>query len=104
MIVKVCINHPDRPAQLSCFQCHKPLCDDCVRVVKDGQFCSEKCRSQYLAFRAKAPVRKSGGGLIDTVRNLVIYAVLIVALLYVAARWGGFSWAEPALALVGIRV
>lgn len=42
-----CINHPRRPAVASCYQCHKPICEQC-RVIEAGRaFCSKKCASRY---------------------------------------------------------
>ena len=42
-----CVYHPDRPAVANCYQCHKPVCEEC-RVIDAGRaFCSKKCASRY---------------------------------------------------------
>ncbi len=45
-----CIFHPDRPAVARCFQCHKPLCQECRVIEATRVFCSSKCASRYRTF------------------------------------------------------
>ncbi len=103
-MVKACLNHPNRPSTISCTQCQKPLCEECVRTTVDGNFCSASCQKQYIDFRSRAPVQQSSRGLYHFVVQLVIYAALILGALYALARWGGFSWAKQILRHIGITV
>ncbi|MDD3626388.1 MAG: protein kinase [bacterium] len=39
--VSVCQDHPDKIAVEFCSRCGKPLCYDCIKMIKDHPFCSD---------------------------------------------------------------
>jgi len=87
-----CINHPSRPADFRCAQCHKPLCRDCV--IEDGgdTFCSRKCLSRYRTFH-RGYEEQAGKTPLSTVLvrvGVVVLVLLVVVLLLSAA--GGIGW------------
>jgi hypothetical protein len=90
-----CINHHDRPAIGQCFQCHKPLCEECRydEAAAAGIFCSQACYDQHMAYHGrKQPVIK-GSGLKSLVVGLMILAVVALAAIYV----GGGKMGLPVL-------
>ncbi len=91
-----CVNHPGRPADIRCTQCHKPLCGDCVIQDEGDPFCSKKCASRYRTFHRSYEEDHAKRPAVVTVRRVVaglIIALIVVLLLSVAGRAG---W-EPAL-------
>ncbi len=46
-----CINHPERTAVARCKQCHKPLCERCVKKMPGGVYCSDECYQNMAAFQ-----------------------------------------------------
>ena len=92
-----CTNHPGRPADIRCVQCHKPLCGDCVVEDQGDPFCSRKCASRYRTFQrsydaaeGKLPV----GTVLRRVAVVLLIAGIIVLVLSVAGRLG-WGPAEP---------
>jgi len=74
-----CINHPDRPAETRCRQCHKPICPECIKSDAGGQFCSFQCSEAYKDFQAREkPKDKRGMGLISKLVLLVVIAAVVV--------------------------
>jgi hypothetical protein len=47
MAMKSCNNHPTVSAIMHCSQCHKPICEKCI---KNGRFCSEPCNEKFSKF------------------------------------------------------
>ena len=90
MADKYCINHEKIPATVHCFQCHKPICQQCVMVTSNGSFCSSTCSVTYkeMQLHLKGKPEKKGSGL-GVLVKLVIVAVLAVAGIHVAARYFG---------------
>lgn len=92
----MCLNHTDRIAYTKCHSCGKPLCEECKRTTKHGDFCSEQCAGQAARFAEKYPAGvppKKGGFLRGIVRGImgmvgVGLAVAILVIVIVAA-WGG---------------
>ncbi len=76
-----CINHPDRPAQTRCRQCHKPICSTCIKSDAGGQFCSFQCSEAYKDFQARErPKDKRGMNMISKLVLLVVIAAVVVFL------------------------
>ncbi len=81
-----CINHPDRPAATRCRQCHKPICEECIKSDANGQFCSFTCSEAFKDFLAREkPKTKRGMNLIS---KLVALVVLILVALFVGKKMG----------------
>ena len=86
-----CINHPGRPADNRCIQCHKPLCDDCVIHDEGDAFCSKKCLSRYRTFHRsyeEAAAKLDVGALLRRVGTGLLIVGIVVLLLSVAGRMG----------------
>jgi hypothetical protein len=67
-----CNNHPTVKATLSCFQCHKPICDKCT---KNARFCSDECNAKYSKFYSTYKQQKKSGdysGFISTIFFLLV--------------------------------
>ena len=52
--VQYCYRHPDRPTGLSCSECGRPICEDCMTVAPVGLRCPEHAGSGASARRAHA--------------------------------------------------
>ena len=77
----VCLNHPDREAEIRCAGCGKPICAECVVAAK---YCSAKCMQKSNAAAARA------GNVLDERRRTakaslprkIIFIVILLALAY----------------------
>jgi len=80
-----CINHPQRPADIRCIQCHKALCGDCVIRDEGDPFCSKKCASRYRAFvRSAESAKTSVVTTVQRIATVILVLLIIGALLFVA--------------------
>ena len=83
-----CLNHPDRTAVARCKQCHKPICEKCIKKMPGGAYCSDECYQNMLAFQNRVKrldeASKPRSALAGLIRRLVAFsvAVVIVAILY----------------------
>lgn len=96
MGTKFCVNHDKIPAAVHCFQCHKPICQQCVMVTPGGSFCSSTCSVTYKEMQAHLKggrPAKRGGGLAVVVK-LAIVAAIVLAGIHVAARYLGVGALE----------
>ncbi len=102
MADKYCINHDKIPASVHCFQCHKPICQQCVMVTPHGSFCSSTCSVTYKEMQAhlKGPTEKKGGALGMLVKLAVVAAVVLVGI-HLAVRFGSVD-ALKSFDLVGM--
>lgn len=83
-----CIHHADRPAIGNCFQCHKPLCEDCnYDAPTDGIFCDQVCYDRYVAYQGRRKPAYKGSPLRKVVSVLIALAVLAAAI-YVGGGMG----------------
>jgi hypothetical protein len=82
-----CINHVDRTAAARCKQCHKPLCEKCVKKMPGGVFCSDECYQNMAAFQNRVKQlesqKKRGFNLGKWVQRAVVLIVGLFALYYV---------------------
>ncbi len=83
-----CLNHPERTAVARCKQCHKPLCEKCIKKMPGGVYCSDQCYQNMLAFQGRvkkldeaARPRSMLAGLARRLGSFAI-VVLIAAILY----------------------
>jgi hypothetical protein len=84
---KMCMYHPKRKAVTSCFQCHKPLCADCVVEAGDGRFCSTLCAEKHQDYKAafgdKSKTVKTVKHRESLSRFIVRIALIVVAVIIV---------------------
>jgi hypothetical protein len=100
---KFCINHDKTPSSIHCFQCHKPICQQCVMITPHGSFCSSTCSVTYKEMQAHlkgGPQEKKGGALGLLVKLAVVAAVAVVGI-HLAVRFGNVE-ALKAFDLVGM--
>jgi predicted nucleic acid-binding Zn ribbon protein len=71
---KMCLTHASTPAAVMCFQCHKPICRECVIMTSSGSFCSMECDLTYRTFKTAVKQRKSRA----VVGMMGILAVLLI--------------------------
>ena len=87
-----CFYHPNRDATISCYQCHKALCAECIYKAANGKFCSKLCSEKHQNYKAafsetKDRVQKvaAHGGLLKSVVALIILIVVVIAVLKIGA-------------------
>lgn len=87
-----CFTHPERTAVARCKQCHKPLCERCVKKMPGGIYCSDECYQKAVSFQDRVErldvEGKRGPGLGKLVGRLVIAGVVIAILYYVFVSRG----------------
>jgi hypothetical protein len=96
MADKTCINHDKTPATIHCYQCHKPLCQQCVMVTPHGSFCSSTCSVTYKEMKEHLKGSEGGkkGGVGGLIVKLAVAAVLILIGIHLAVRFGQVSALE----------
>jgi membrane associated rhomboid family serine protease len=91
---QVCYRHPNRETGVSCSNCGRPICPDCMVYAAVGIKCPE-CAGQTTVAARKAQRQARGrplsgtGGI--TVTKVLVAANVVVYLLAVASSSGGFS-------------
>ena len=87
-----CLNHPERTAVARCKECHKPLCQRCVKKMPEGVFCSDECYQKMGAFQKRVDhldqKRKRGFPLGTWLVRIAIVAAVVVVLYYVFVKEG----------------
>jgi membrane associated rhomboid family serine protease len=91
---QVCYRHPNRETGVSCSNCGRPICPDCMVYAAVGIKCPE-CAGQTTVAARKAQrsarARPLGGTGGITVTKVLVAANVVVYLLAVASSSGGFS-------------
>jgi membrane associated rhomboid family serine protease len=89
---QVCYRHPNRETAVSCSNCGRPICPDCMVYAAVGIKCPE-CAGQKTGTRAGAQrvQRRAAAGTGGTVTKALIAANVAVYLLAVAQSSGGFT-------------
>jgi hypothetical protein len=83
-----CLNHTDRTAVARCKQCHKPICEKCVKKMPGGVYCSDECYQNMLAFQNRvkrldeAAKPKSAFGRLMGKLFTAVAVLIVVAILY----------------------
>jgi membrane associated rhomboid family serine protease len=90
-----CYRHPDRPTGLSCSECGRPICTDCMTPAAVGLRCPEHAGGRRSTPRVKPrPVRRAPGIALATnsapVTKLLI-AVNVAIYLVTAVQGGGLN-------------
>ena len=92
-----CINHPGRPADIRCVQCHKPLCGDCVIRDEGNPFCSRRCASRYRTFYRSYEAARAKTSIITIIRRVAAGLLVAISVLFLlgVAGWLGWGPAKP---------
>jgi hypothetical protein len=75
-----CVYHPDRAAVANCYQCHKPICEECRVIEAARAFCSKKCASRYRTVElhyAKEETKPSRWRMVYTIICIVLALVIL---------------------------
>ena len=80
----VCYRHPGRETGVSCSNCGRPICPDCMTPTPVGMRCPECARQ-------RTPVRTLRSMTVDPVATYVLIAINV--LLFIGATAGGSSFA-----------
>lgn len=87
-----CFTHTERTAVARCKQCHKPLCERCVKKMPGGIYCSDECYKKAASFQDRVErldaQTKRGPNLGKLAVRLVILGVVIAILYYVFVSRG----------------
>jgi hypothetical protein len=84
-----CVNHPGRPADRRCVQCHKSLCSDCVLADAGDTFCSRRCLSRYRTFHRAYVAEHARTPLATKLTRVavgVVVLVIVLALVFVGGE------------------
>ena len=102
---RYCYRHPDRPTGLSCSECGRPICADCMTPAPVGLRCpdhaGERRRSRPLGRHAvvRAPQTRLGGTQALVTKTLI--AINLVIYLVGASQGGGLSDPEQSIRVAG---
>jgi membrane associated rhomboid family serine protease len=79
-----CYRHPDRETGLSCSECGRPICTDCMTVAPVGLRCPEHSGQQHGTARVAATLRQAGavgtGGIVTKALigvNVAMYLITV---------------------------
>lgn len=94
----VCYRHPDRPTELGCQRCGRPLCAECVRPAPVGFQCPECVagQAQQVIRPTRGRTRSAFAAAPVTTTLIALNAAVWAAIL---ATGGNRSWLIPLLAL-----
>ncbi len=98
---KYCYRHPDRPTGLSCSECGRPICADCMTPAPVGIRCPEHAGARRQARIRPKPVRRAPGIALATGQAPVtkaLIAINVVVYLIEAVQGAGLN--APGGALV----
>src|SRR5689334_8043770 len=73
-----CYRHPDRETGVSCSNCGRPICPDCMTPTSVGMRCPE-CAKQKTKTRTAATIRAQYENPVVTIAIIVVCAVLFLA-------------------------
>src|SRR5881398_1163229 len=91
-----CYRHPDRETGLSCSECGRPICTDCMTVAPVGLRCPEHSGQKHGPARVASTIRSVGagttGGIVTKALIAVNVAVYLVQLGMGAGTNAGSGW------------
>src|SRR2546423_1883684 len=93
--VATCYRHPDRETGLSCSECGRPICTDCVTYAPVGLRCPDHSGKPQGKAKVAAAVGARGD---DFVTRVLIAANVAIALLEIATGGAIGSFASSTLA------
>src|SRR5437868_7211733 len=83
-----CYRHPDRETGLSCSECGRPICTECMTPVAVGLRCPDHAGTRKRVAPPRVVRRASGGATDALVTKVLIGANLVVYLITVAQGAG----------------
>ncbi|MFH1680515.1 MAG: hypothetical protein ABIH26_07715 [Candidatus Eisenbacteria bacterium] len=92
MPIRNCLNHKSVPATVQCFQCHKPVCDECRCTTALGDFCSDACAGKYAEFKASyREARLHQPSLVLRLVKLAVALAVLLGVVHAAHRFLGID-------------
>jgi membrane associated rhomboid family serine protease len=94
--VATCYRHPDRETGLSCSECGRPICTDCVTFAPVGLRCPDHAASsgnpQGVQQRAQRVVRRTTrAGPTDAIVTKILVAANVIVYLITVAQGAGLN-------------
>src|ERR687887_498262 len=86
-----CYRHPNRETYVSCSECGRPICAECMTPAPVGQRCPEHSGKPQGARRISSGVRRSAFEGTGALATKTLLAVNIPIYLIPAAQGGGFT-------------
>jgi membrane associated rhomboid family serine protease len=97
-----CYRHPNRETGVSCSNCGKPICPDCMTPTSVGMRCPE-CARQKTKVRTAAQIRAAAENPVVTMSIIAVCVVLFLAEGGgIGLQSGGSGWIYDKFALQGI--
>jgi membrane associated rhomboid family serine protease len=97
-----CYRHPNRETGVSCSNCGKPICPDCMTPTSVGMRCPE-CAKQKTKVRTAAQIRAQAENPVVTMAIILICVVLFLSEgSGLGLQSGGDGWIYQNFALQGI--
>jgi len=91
---RYCYRHPDRATGLSCSECGRPICTECMTPAAVGLRCPEHAGARRQTRLAPKPVRRAPGVALATNRAPItraLIAVNVVVYLITAVQGAGLN-------------
>ena len=86
-----CYRHPNRETFVSCSECGRPICAECMTPAPVGQRCPEHSGRPQGARRVSSGVRRSAFEGTGAVVTKALVAINVVVYLITAAQGGGLN-------------
>jgi membrane associated rhomboid family serine protease len=92
--METCYRHPDRETGVSCSNCGRPICPDCMTPTPVGMRCPECAREKTKVKKGTSTFNRAGG----TPATVVLIAINVVAFLAeIGAGSGGLEPSGPVI-------
>src|SRR5512146_347726 len=94
---RYCYRHPDRETGLSCSECGRPICTECMTVAPVGLRCPDHAGSARTGpgrlgvSRRAVRVPRAGGGTISAPVTRLLIALNVGVYLVTAVQGNGFN-------------
>jgi membrane associated rhomboid family serine protease len=86
-----CYRHPDRETGLSCSECGRPICTECMTPAAVGLRCPDHAGNRRRAVNAPRVVRRTSRGATDALVTKSLIAANIVIYLITAVQGAGIN-------------
>lgn len=92
-----CLAHQDRPTDVRCSACLKPICEECTFTTNEGKFCSNSCHEKRLQSNERVKALKEEEErerLPRLIRKLISWAlkILFLVALYFCFQMLPVAW------------
>src|SRR5579884_3440141 len=88
---RYCYRHPDRPTGLSCSECGRPICADCMTPAPVGLRCPEHSRGTNRRRIAPPKVGRSPNRVLAPRATIGLIVLNVIVYLITAAQGAGFN-------------